>query len=148
HIEFDVPAPNTDPEATTNTLLTVHSVVNSGYVGDVQVEYNRLDLDGFTQYGAAEIIIAEDPTHQDILDAFNQLYDANLQLEDIDQTVDLPVPDFDGEIYTLTAAPGSLAYIGTIDVLLSIASTPLSDVITTTVLSGLEFPEPEGEPEE
>ncbi len=141
HVSFGVPAVNDHPGATTNTKLTVSSVVNSGYVGSVEVVYDRLDLSGFSAYGAAEVVIPENPTLQDVLNSFNQLYDANLELADIDQTVALPDPDFDGETYLLTANAASYAFRGTISVLLSLASTPLSDIITVTSLNGLEFPE-------
>jgi len=142
HVTFGTAAVNDNPGATTNTKLTVTSAVNSGYVGSVEVEYDRLDLVGFEAYGPAEIIIPDTPTLQDVIDAFNVLYESNLQLEDIDETVTLPEPDFDGETYTLTAKASSYAFIGTIDVVLSLASTPLSTIITNPVLNGLEFPAP------
>lgn len=140
HVTFGVPAVNAEGGGVGNTDLIVSSAINSGYVGDVEVNYNRLDLEGFTAFGPAEVIVTEEATLADVLTAFNALYSANLEMADVVNNA-LPEPDFDGENYTLVAAAGSLAYIGDIVVKLSVASTPLNTIITTTTLNGLEFPE-------
>ena len=82
---------------------------------------------------------AEQPV-ADIVAAFNALYDANLDISDYDEAASAPVPDDDGENFTLVADANSLAYKGQIVIVVRLATVALSTVITTTNLDGLEFP--------
>lgn len=123
-----------------DTDVVVSSAPNSGYTGTVTVNYNRLDLAGFSIYGDAEVFVPEGATVADIVAAFNALYDANLDISDYDEAASAPVPDDDGENFTLVADANSLAYKGQIVIVVRLATVALSTVITTTNLDGLEFP--------
>lgn len=123
-----------------DTDVVVSAAANSGYTGTVTVNYNRLDLAGFSIYGAAEVFVPEGATVADIVAAFNALYEANLGVDDYDEAASAPVPDDDGENFTLVADANSLAYSGQIVIVVRLATVALSSVITTTNLDGLEFP--------
>ena len=123
-----------------DTDVVVTAVANSGFSGDVTVNYDRLDLAGFTAYGAAEVTVAAGATVTDIVAAFNALYGAALDISDYDEGASAPIPDDDGEIFTLVADATSLAYKGSIAITVFLNSVALNTVITTTNLNGLEFP--------
>src|SRR5690606_4476850 len=77
----------------------------------------------------------------DVITAFNEYYDANLSLEeDIDNTTTLPDIDYIGKPYVLTAKEDSLAYQGTIELLVRYPSEQLNDVIVVTAYKGLTYP--------
>lgn len=122
-----------------DTELSVSSKPNSGYNGSVLVEYNRLPLSGFEMYGLPELTIPVNGTLDDVLSGFNTLYDTALDYEDIPNDLDVTSVDYIGALITIPAKATSLAYKGSIDVLVKWPSTLLDTVITVEVLGGLEY---------
>lgn len=140
-LEYATPSALVGDPSGKDTSLLVSAGVNTPYIGNVTVKYDRLDLAGFeSNYGSTTLIVPENATPAQIVAAFNAYYDAELDSSDyVNNAVPTP-PDFDGETYTLVAAAGSLAYKGSVVLDIQLATTPLSSIITVTELDGLEFP--------
>lgn len=136
-VALGIPAPS---EGEKNTILTVSSIPNSRYTGSVDIEYDRLPLDGFLVYGPADLIIPPQGTLNNIVDGFNTLYGANLDYTDIPDNTDISSVDYDGATVTFTALSSSFAYIGDLAVSVKWESTQLSTIILVDMLDGLEFP--------
>lgn len=141
-LTYGTPAVEVSHPTGKNTSLVVSAAPNTEYVGDVTVNYNRLDLAGFeTNYGSTSLVVPENATAAQIVAAFNAYYDSSLDTSDYVNNAPGTPPDFDGETYTLVAAAGSLAYIGEVVLDIQLATTQLSTIITVTDLNGLTFPE-------
>jgi len=123
-----------------NTALVVSAVPNSGYSGSVEVQYDRLSLDGFEQYGPAEVIIPVNGTFDDVLDAFNALYGANLDYSDIPTGIDVSSANYAGVPFTINALTTSYAFQGSIDVVVRWPGVQLNTIIVDTHYTGLDFP--------
>lgn len=113
-----------------NTKIVVTPNAGYGYTTDpITVYYNRLDLGAIT--GASGISVSWDgsiTSSTDLLASYNQATGASLSASDIVVEA-LPTNPNDGSTvnYTLTAAPGSLAFIGSVSIaLVSVVVVPLS----------------------
>jgi hypothetical protein len=149
-LTYGTPTALTGDASGKDTSLLVSAAANTVYTGSVTIFYNRLDLAGFeTNYGVADLIVGEDPTPADIVAQFNVFYDASLDASDYVNNPVVPrgdypeeyFPDYDGEIYIIVAAPGSLAYKGEAPVQIRLESALLSSILVVNELDGLEFPE-------
>ncbi len=139
---YGTPAVLSGDPSNKDTSLLVSAAINTPYIGDVTVKYNRLDLADFeTNYGERTLIVPEGATAADVVAAFNSEYGAELTTDDYEDNALPTPPDWDGETYTLVAAAGSLAYKNEVVLNVALATTPLSTIIATTTLDGLYFPE-------
>lgn len=130
-------------EDTKNTSVRVVANANTKYTGNVVVKYDRLDIEGFaSNYGSPVIEVGEAATFQDVVDAFNGHYGANLSIAN-----DLVAPG--GVFPTIEYTPvdvnflaneASLAYIGNADFSFGLATSPLSNIIQTLIMNGLAWP--------
>lgn len=140
-VSFGAPAVNNTGGGVGDTDVVVTAVANSGYSGNVTVNYNRIDLADFSTIGPAlEVTVGEGATVEDIVAAFNAQFGSNLDATDYDSGLSAPVPDDDGEPFTLVANATSLAYRGQISITVYLDSVALSTIITNTSLNGLELP--------
>jgi len=117
--------------------IVVTANANTGVSGSVTVGIDRLDLNDFSTVETPEVHVAQGATVADIIVEFNALYGAALSVDDYDAGLSAPVPDDDGEFFTLVANANSLAYTGSIQITVFLSSVALSTVITNTDLGGL-----------
>ena len=130
-----------------NTDLEVTSKAGSGYSGAVSVAYNRLAVQGFIAAAGVsgnELIIpvGDAVKYADLIDEINTALGINLTAKDY---VDGDIGDWAGtpnetkEVQIVMAAD-SYVFTGTLTLTLHAEDIPLSSVITTTTLSGLNYP--------
>lgn len=144
------PTALTDDPNNHNTGARVLSVKGSGYIGNVDITYNRLDLGLLFSKITVNLDLGEDgngdpikPTDiKGLLPALNARFGMGLEESDI---VDGPVDTTGASPWTATikAAAGSLAYVG--ELTLTVGPDPevgerLNTVILTTNLNGLLYP--------
>jgi len=113
-ITFSNPTPNSGVSAegvSWNTKMTVSSVANTGYFGDVDVFFTRLDVDEL--YGALELLSELEPTSDEFLAFLNQNPSLTVAFPDL-QTIAIPSLNV-GDIgsISVTADVNSLGVIGT-----------------------------------
>src|SRR5690606_25575993 len=102
HVDLEVPVSLENDDDGKNTSLVVQAKPNTGYVGDVTVKYDRLDMEGFRQYGDPTFEIPLGGGLPEIIEAFNMFYGANLSLEDdIDSDLVVPEIDYAGKTFAL-----------------------------------------------
>lgn len=130
-----------------NTELTVGAAVGSGYKGQADVTYNRLNLqsDIADVAGLTLTFPVGDATNaSDFLDEINAALGLGIVLDDI---VDAALPPFSGALneeidVDLVAAAGSYIYIGTLAFSITSNEVDLADVIEVTELDGLTYEAP------
>lgn len=121
-----------------NTKIILTAKPNRYPIGTVEVVYDRIDLAEFETLAPAEGIVVPIPaTHDSVLGAFNAFYYSNLSLEDIDLTVPLPTDFVEDEPLELKAATGSLAYRGSLILVVTPSERQLSDLLNNTDLPGV-----------
>lgn len=132
-----------------NTTVEISAIPGSGYTGSMTLEYNRLDIQDFVDlYEPAgfEIVQGEAVTVADLMPEINQAMAINL-VEDID-FFDQLFAEWVGEpnetqLVNVPMIADSLVYIGTLSFTLKANIIPLANVITVTILDGLNLPLPE-----
>ncbi len=126
-----------------NTELLVEALPDTGYNGNVTVFYNRNPLESFETYNGnepIEMMVEEGDTLEIVVNKFNALFGCNLSVGlDIDPASTLPDFDYVGVDFVMACLPDSLSYTGSITLNLMMASVPLMNIITNTVLLGLEI---------
>lgn len=135
-----------EPTGDKNTVIRLVSKPNTKYTGDVVVEYNRLELEGFeTNYGVTFFNVLENATLSDVVNAFNSHYGSLLELNvDLDATVEFTPVSYTPAVVDFIAKSDSYAYVGGIEVSYGMATSPLSTIIPNTIIGSLRFPIPPG----
>lgn len=140
--DFSDPVPATPPEgsdASFNTRISlIANNVAAPYAGEIDLYYNRLDLNDLGSM--VELYIQSpvfDTTH-DILDSLNRRFGLNLTEDDIvlKDTVDMG----GYRVAELEATETSLGWIGNIDVSVVEGDLLLEDYLLDTALGGLNYP--------
>ncbi|MNE90584.1 hypothetical protein D3C80_1881160 [compost metagenome] len=100
--------------------------------------YDRIDLAEFETLAVPEGIVVPVPaTYDTLLEAFNAYYYSNLTLEDIDRSAPFPEDFVEDEPLELKAAAGSLAYRGSLILVVTPSERTLADLLGNTELPGL-----------
>lgn len=142
-VQFSAPSvltPEQQPgvENPANTKITITPKPNRRLVGEVELAYDRIDLAEFETLADPQGIVVEvPPTHATLLDGFNAYYKSALELADIDLTTALPTDFVDEEVIELKASVGSLAYRGSLTLMIEPSSVHLSQIIVNPELVGL-----------
>lgn len=146
-VVFGTPTVVGSGDRNTSLLVTASALATSSkhWTGDVTVTYNRLNLNVVKNGGADHDFPVGSATRVvDLLPQINAQYGINLSASDV---VDAALPAFQdpnvgGEVLpvTVTAAAGSLVWIGALTLNIVEGDIPLSTVITTTALNGLVWP--------
>ncbi|MNQ00176.1 hypothetical protein D3C85_128190 [compost metagenome] len=120
-----------------NTRIQLIAKPNRYPIGEVTVEYDRIDLADFETLGDPSGIEVDTPlTPAKLMEAFNKFYGSALELIDIDTSI--VYPEFDDEaVVELKASTTSLAYRGSIELLVESTGIDLATAISNKVLSGL-----------
>lgn len=149
-ISIGTPSILTDNADGHNTGAKVSAIKGSGYIGSVDITYNRLDIALLFEKIAVNLDLGVDgsgnpvkpATTKELLTALNTRYGLGLEEDDIlDEAIDT---SGDQPWHaTLNMATGSLAWLGSLD--LTIGPDPevgerLDTVILTTNLTGLMYP--------
>lgn len=141
-ISFEAPSVLSNDPNNHNTGVKVVAVKDSGYIGDVDVTYNRLDIGLLFKNIALNLDVTKPATTKDLLPKLNSKYGLGLTIDDIeDNAVDM---SGDGpHTHTIVMKVTSLAYIG--QVTTTIGPDPevgerLDTVILQTNLNGLLYP--------
>lgn len=127
------PVSVTPPGSLRNTTAMLTAIGDSGRVGSVAIFWNRLDIDVLLADVPKIVVLTQTPqTTYDLLDAFNLLFELNLEQEDV---ILEPVS---GLTHVLKMAPGSYAWIGEVNltILLPPSGIDLGTDITITDLDG------------
>lgn len=137
---MDVGIPNVATGGSTNTSISLTGKPNSGINGSAVVRYNRKNIDlvigNKNKTFTKEVAV----TTRDLVPKINLEYGIKLDLEDV---VDAPLPAFPTNApnqsipFTLTIAPGSLLYMGSVQLTLRSNDISLSDIITTLDLGNI-----------
>lgn len=137
---------------TKNSVALLTALPGSGYSGTQEVEYDRLAISGFVDLyfpDGLTLQLGNATTLIDLLPEVNTALGTAL-VEGLD-VEDEAIPAWEGipnetKEVDFAILASSLVYTGTLTFTLDGNDIPLSSVITTTVLSGLNLPvvEPEG----
>lgn len=142
-VEFGTPSALTlesqeGEENPANTEVVMTAKPNRKPVGNVVVKYDRIDLAEFETLGDPHGIAVDTPvTHASVVEAFNRFYGSALELVDVDQTTELPANLDEDEVVELKASAESLAYRGSIELLVESGGIDLNTAISNKDLSGL-----------
>lgn len=122
------------------TELDVYGAPGSGFNGSVKIHYKRLPLT-YKIHGDLLFDVGTSRYMRDLIPAINLRYGINLTPNDyID--VEVAQPGYLENIpLTLTAAPSSLVFIGSIEIMttdLQLTGIPLSSVITDIYLDTID----------
>lgn len=130
-------------ENPSNTEVTVIAKPNRTPIGEVVVQYDRIDLAEFeTIADPSGIVVTQPITHARLLEAFNLFYRSALELADIDLTSELPEEFTEETVLELKASSTSLAYRGGIILAAVPGDVELDSVILVKLLSGLQYMAP------
>lgn len=141
-ISFGAPSVLTGDPNNHNTGVNVLAVPGSGYIGDVDVTYNRLDIGLLFKNIALNLDVSAPTSTKDLLPLLNSKYGLGLTIDDIEDNA----IDMSGNAphsHVIVMKDSSLAYIG--QVTTTIGPDPevgerLDTVILTTNLNGLLYP--------
>jgi hypothetical protein len=142
-VQFSVPSaltPEEQPgvEHPANTRVVISPKPNSQLIGEVEISYDRIDLTEFETLADPQgIVVGVPPTHATLLAGFNAHYKSALELVDIDLSVPLPTDFVDDEVIELKASPNSLAYRGSLTIIIEPSSVQLSQLVVNPELVGL-----------
>lgn len=100
--------------STRNTSVTISGTPTSGYVNNVDMQYDRINLAVISNYFSSTVNVTS-PTHvSDLIPAINAQFKVNLTTDDYVNDV-LGNPDSNGQIQvTIQAASQSLVYYGSL----------------------------------
>lgn len=142
-VSFGAPAPLTDDPSNHNTRTTVASVRGGGYVGSVNVTYNRLDIALLFNGIDVVIDVPDAVTTADLLPRLNEKYGLGLEVSDISDTNIDKSSGTGSYTHTLVISGGSYAYIGSLSLIVGAepeVGERLDTVILVNNLSGLLYP--------
>lgn len=145
--DFSIGVPQTVTTGTRNTSVVLTAATGGNYEGTDTVYYNRLQLAKFFPGGTTLdalplVVIDKLGDYASALSQLNTDFELLLSSDDVvlAKSVDQSgVPAYQERV-TVKAKPTSLAYLGTFDILVKQRAIPLSEVITTTMMSGLDYP--------
>jgi hypothetical protein len=141
-ITLGVPTVAAVVDASGDTELEVTAKAGSGYTGSEVVKYNRLDLQGFTFGETFSLPVGDAENLADLILEVNTGLGVNLTADDY---TDSAIGAWAGEpnetkVVSLPITAGSLVFKGALSITLHAEDIPLSEVITVTTLSGLNYP--------
>lgn len=139
-------AQSVTPPTTKNSAITVTALPGSGYTGSDELEYNRLDIAAYADIyfeDGLKIQLGDAGSVIDLLDEINTALGTGLA-EGVD-IADQEIPAWEGipnevKVIDVAVLATSLVYTGTLQFSVDANDIPLSSVITTKVLSGLNLP--------
>ena len=131
---------------TLNSTALLTALEGSGYTGTDSVEYNRLQLQEFADLYFEDglvVQLGDAVSAKDLFDEINTALGTNLVLGT--DLADLPIPAWEGipneqKEIVLPVLESSLVYLGSLTFKVDGNEIPLSSVITTKVLTGLNLP--------
>lgn len=133
-------AEQAEMENPANTKVEMTAKPNRIPIGQVTVDYDRIDLAEFESLGDPSLIELTRPlSYTRLLNAFNSYYGSALELIDIDTSTELPENPDEDEVLELKASATSLAYRGEIVIGVKVHDIPLNTVILKTSLNGLKY---------
>jgi hypothetical protein len=132
YVQFQTPSANASGAAR-NTTVTILAVAGSNFTGQVDWQYNRVDISMVPGIRSTLIAVPAGATMiSDLLSSINLSYGIQLTTADI---VDGPLPTFVGlpnekHNFTLQIAAGSLVYYNAVVLTAFIDGTSYSEVVT------------------
>jgi hypothetical protein len=144
-VQFSTPSvltPEEQPgvELPANTKVILSPKPNRQLLGDVELQYDRIDLTEFETLGDPQGIQVPVPaTYPNLLAAFNAFYRSALELADIDVSTPLPTDFFEDTIVELKASTRSLAYRGSLVMMITPQMLQLNQIIRNPELIGLNI---------
>ena len=122
-----------------NTTAVLHGVEAKKYVGQLSINYNRMELGTyFDPYKIQAGFPKEGGRTADVVTSLNKTYGWNFTA---DQFVDEAIPA-GTTTYELKAKPAALKWIGKVTVLLAVKTVQLADVIVVKDLVGFNYQVP------
>ena len=123
-----------------NTALNLAAAPDSPWSKDVDVSYDRLDLNTLFHGQRAELSAPKGATKEDIVCHLNFTYDLKFTASEFDLTAveDGELP----ELFKLKAKEGNLAYTGEMDIFVDLDRMPLSARLLKTDLNGFMYEDP------
>lgn len=121
-----------------NTGLNLAAAPDSPWNKDVDIVYDRLDLNTLFHGQRAELSAPKGATKEDIVCHLNFTYDLKFTASEFDLTAveDGELP----ELFKLKAKEGNLAYTGEMDIFVDLDRMPLSARLLKTDLNGFRYP--------
>ncbi|QNR51823.1 hypothetical protein Xoosp14_132 [Xanthomonas phage Xoo-sp14] len=121
-----------------NTGLNLVAAPDSPWNKDVDIVYDRLDLNTLFHGQRAELSAPKGATKEDIVCHLNFTYDLKFTASEFDLTAveDGELP----ELFKLKAKEGNLAYTGEMDIFVDLDRMPLSARLLKTDLNGFRYP--------
>lgn len=141
--DFLNPTPATPPQGSSavyNTKVTIKANnIAAAYQEQVDIYYNRLKLEDLATLVSLSLKAPADvDTSHKLIPALNARFGLNLKEEDLDLTQAEDQGDF--KTIVLTAAAGSIGWIGTTTVSVAEGEVNLETYLTVTALPGLKYP--------
>lgn len=141
-VSLGLPTVATGETPLRNTELTVFAEAGSGYSGSQVMQYDRLAVSGFPGASALTLPVGDAVNYSDLIPEINVALGINLTADDY---IDGAIGAWAGtanetKSITITMNPDSLVFLGSLVLTLEANDIPLSSVITTTTLSGLNYP--------
>lgn len=146
--DFTIGVPQAVSTGTRNTSVVLTAAPGGNYEGTDTVYYNRLQLEKFFPGGATLdalplVVVDKLGDYAAVLTQLNTDFELLLSSDDVvlAKSVNQSGVVAYQERVTVKATPTSLAYMGTFDLVVKQRYIPLADVITTTQMSGLDYPD-------
>lgn len=138
-VGFDLPVAHTADGQGRNTTVRVYALPDTHYEGEVQIDYRRLGMSDVISGDLFLVRIVGMTKIADVIAAINAKYMLQLGANDY---VDATLPTFTGtpgevKVFTLTAAAGSFAFIGSVSLSLKIPLISLPGILSTKSMTGL-----------
>lgn len=144
-VQFSAPSvltPEDQPgvEVPANTKVILFPKPNRQILDQVELQYDRIDLAEFENLADPQgIQVPSPPSYSALLLAFNAFYKSALELADIDRTTPLPTDFVADEVVELKASSLSLAYRGSLVLVISPTMVQLDQIIRNPDLVGLNI---------
>lgn len=132
-INIELAAPESiDGEAPQKTRLLVKSVPGRGYYNDVSITYNRIDITSILD--AATVASIETFTVDSIITLINNAFGLFLTADDLVPFTPPVLGDGESQQLTIAAAADSRGFVGSVQITLTHARTPLETIIAIKLL--------------
>lgn len=119
-----------------NTTAVLHGVEARKFVGQMAIQYNRMDLGTyFDSYKIQAMFPKDGGRTADVVAGLNKAYGWNFTAE---QFVDEAIPA-GTQTYELKAIAGAIKWIGKVSVKLTVKTVPLAEVIVVQDLVGFNY---------